>query len=163
MNNGESRTDDKDALLKRASGILSREFGDRFPEEAPDGLAQWFLDYDRMREQQPPIAVSAELPSDMRQRLEDWKQSMGVMVRRGPCDPGFVAIYQDMQRALAGRSLQSHERSAVAEQEPVAWRWRDDGSKNWRYHATGPTHSDAYDIEPLYGHPWSSSAIRRSK
>lgn len=34
--------------------------------------------------------------------ISGWEPSMAIMVRRGPplCDPGFVAIYQDMQRIL---------------------------------------------------------------
>lgn len=34
--------------------------------------------------------------------IREWERSMGIMVRRAPmCDPGFVAIYQNMQRILA--------------------------------------------------------------
>jgi len=63
-------------------------------------------------------ALSETVPSDIMERLAEWERSMGVMCRRWPSiDPGFVAIWQDMQRALAGRPRQS----APTETRPTKW------------------------------------------
>jgi len=36
-------------------------------------------------------------------------------------------------------------------QEPVAWRWKEDG--RWEYHERAPLHPAASNIEPLYAYP----------
>lgn len=41
------------------------------------------------------------------------------------------------------------------EQEPCAWRWKENDSPDWSYSVTAPTHSDAQQIEPLYPMPWA--------
>lgn len=77
-----------------------------------------------------PTALPSETaaPSDIMEQVKEWERSMGIMVRRGPPlpDPGFMAIYQDMQRALAGRPVFRTETAPRIHEDPDA------ASEYWR-------------------------------
>ena len=84
----------REALLKRAAEILSREFGERFPEEKPE-VSAWFTEYDALRSsvQEEPAAKAVELPADTRLAnapYEQGKRIVGIVID----DDKFQYLYQ---------------------------------------------------------------------
>lgn len=63
-------------------------------------------------------------------------------------------------------ALETRPEVGVAEQEPVAWRWRlrNHGLEGWLYGGRAPTslaQNLNYQVEPLYGYPWRSMNVGR--
>jgi hypothetical protein len=108
------------------------------------------------------------------QRLDQYRRALGqagyalFQIKRMVGVPQHVIDFVREEHAKACAAMDgdvdagapaSAKLSAVAEQEPVAWRYRYKPNGAWKYvdkeNECNPTPN--YEREPLYGHPWASS------